>query len=136
MREEQVKTTYMRIIVWSVMAVFLCLEISGCIVLLGAGAGVGGAAYVLGDLENEVAASVPILQRATVAGLEALNMPIVKEQGDKLTAEIESKTADDKSVKIHIASVTPRHSKISIRVGLIGDETRSLQIWDSIRKRL
>jgi len=63
-------------------------------------------------------------------------MPVFKERGDKLTAEIESKTADDATVKVSLSSLTPSRSTISIRVGLIGNETRSRQILDAIRKHI
>lgn len=126
---------------WQMVAMFMAvtffgLQASGCFLLLGAGAGASGAAYVMGKLEDEIDASVPKLQGATVAGLKSFNMPVVKEQGDKLTAEIESKTADDAAVKISISSLTPSRSKISIRVGLIGDEVRSRQILEAVRKHL
>ncbi len=125
-----------RMIVMLIFVVFFGLQASGCLLLLGVGAGVGGTAYVMGKLEVEIDASVPKLQKATVAGLRALSMPVVKERGDKLTAEIESKTADDATVKVSLSSLTPSRSTISIRVGLIGNETRSRQILDAIRKHI
>jgi len=90
----------------------------------------------MGKLEAELDAPVPKLQKATVVGLKALSMPVIKERGDKLTAELESKTADEKTIKISISSLTPSRSTISIRVGLIGNETRSRQILDAIRKHI
>ena len=125
-----------RMIVMCLLVVCSGLQTSGCFLLLGVGAGVGGTAYVMGKLDAELDASVPKLQKATVAGLVALSMPVVKERGDKLTAEIESKTADDATVKISLSSLTPFRSTISIRVGLIGNETGSRQILDAIRKHI
>ena len=125
-----------RMIAMLILVVSFGLQASGCFLLLGVGAGVGGTAYVMGKLEAEIDASVPKLQKATVAGLRALSMPVVKERGDKLTAEIESKTADDATVKVGLSSLTPSRSTISIRVGLIGNETRSRQILDAIRKHI
>ncbi len=112
---------------------------SGCAVLLlgaGAGAGVAGATYVMGKLEDEVNAPVSKVQRATVAALKGLELPVDKERGDKLAAELESETADQKKIWISITSLTSSRSKIVIRVGLMGDEIRSRQILQGIHSRL
>lgn len=112
---------------------------SGCAVVLfgaGAGAGVAGATYVMGKLEDEVNAPVSKVQRATVAALKALELPLDKERGDKLAAELESETADQKKIWISITSLTSSRSKIVIRVGLMGDEVRSRQILQAIHTRL
>lgn len=118
---------------------FLCTTLSGCAVgLLGAGAGAGaaGATYVMGKLEDEINAPVPQVQRASVASLKNLDLPVNKERGDKLSAELESETADQKKIWISINSLGPSRSKLIIRVGLLGDEVRSRQILESIHKRL
>lgn len=112
---------------------------SGCAVVLfgaGAGAGVAGATYVMGKLEDEVNAPVPKVRRTTVAALKALELPVNKERGDKLAAELESETADQKKIWISITSLTSSRSKIVIRVGLLGDEARSRQILQAIHTRL
>jgi hypothetical protein len=112
---------------------------SGCAVVLlgaGAGAGVAGATYVMGKLEDEVNAPVPKVQQASVAALETLELPVDKERGDKLAAELESETADQKKIWISITSLTSSRSKIVIRVGLMGDEIRSRQILEAIHTRL
>ncbi|MDH3504663.1 MAG: DUF3568 domain-containing protein [Nitrospirota bacterium] len=112
---------------------------TGCAVALlgvGAGAGAAGATYVMGKLEDEVDAPVPKVQRATVAALKSLELPVDKERGDKLVAELESETADQKKVWVSINSLTSSRSKLTIRVGLLGDEVRSRQILQAIRARL
>ena len=112
---------------------------SGCAVALfgaGAGAGVAGATYVMGKLEDEVNAPVSKVRPATVAALKSLELPVDKERGDKLAAELESETADQKKVWISITSLTSSRSKIVIRVGLLGDESRSRQILQAIHLRL
>lgn len=112
---------------------------SGCAVVLlgaGAGAGVAGAAYVMGKLEDEVNAPVLKVQQASVAALKSLELPVDKQRSDKLAAELESETADQKKIWISIISLTSSRSKIVIRVGLMGDEARSRQILQAIHARL
>ncbi len=127
---------------YGIMALFIMWTMplmSGCAVALfgaGAGAGVAGATYVMGKLEDEVHAPVSKVQRATVGALKSLQLPIDKERGDKLAAELESETADQKKVWISITSLTSSRSKIVIRVGLLGDEARSRQILQAIHTRL
>lgn len=124
----------MLLLVWWAMPLM-----SGCAVVLlgaGAGAGVAGATYVMGKLEDEVNAPVSNVQRATVAALKALELPVDKERGDKLAAELESETADQKKIWISITLLTSSRSKIVIRVGVMGDEIRSRQILQAIHTRL
>src|SRR5690606_21101735 len=110
---------------------------TGCVALLvGAGAGAAGAVYVLGKLEERVQDSVPKVHKAAVAGLQDLNLPIHKEVGDKLSAQIESKTADEKIIWIKVDFVSEKVSELSIRVGLTGDEQRSREILRAIKRHL
>jgi hypothetical protein len=121
------------------LGVLIMMVASGCTVALfgaGAGAGVAGATYVMGKLEDEVDAPVPKVQQATVAALKSLELPVDKERGDKLGAELESETADHKKIWVSINSLPSSRSKIVIRVGLFGDETHSRQILEAIRTRL
>ena len=115
--------------------VFLC-STSGCLLLVGAGAGAGTAAYFMGKLEDEINVSVEDAHEATIDALHGLGMPIVKDQGDRLSGKVESVTADDRTVWIYIDSLSNSRSKVSIRVGLTGDEIRSQQILQAIREAL
>jgi hypothetical protein len=104
--------------------------------MVGAGAGAAGTVYVMGKLQERVEASVPKVQKATIAGLQDLNLPIQKNEGDKLSAQIESKTADEKAISIKINFVTESLSELTIRVGLTGDEQRSREILRAIKRHL
>ena len=119
---------------WALLSVLLT---TGCVALMvGAGAGAAGTVYVMGKLEERVEASISKVQEATVAGLKDLNLPIHKNEGDKLSAQIESKTADDKTIWIKVNFVTESISELSIRVGLTGDEQRSREILRAIKHHL
>ena len=109
---------------------------SGCILLLGAAGGVAGSKYVGGKLEAEINAPVEKVHQATVAGLKSLGLPLVINQGDKLAAKLESRTVDDKKVAIAVGFVSETQSKLSIRVGTIGDEKRSRSILNAIQAEL
>ena len=121
----------------SLGAVLSVLLTTGCVALMvGAGAGAAGTVYVMGKLEERVEASISKVQEATVAGLKDLNLPIHKNEGDKLSAQIESKTADDKTIWIKANFVTESLTELTIRVGLTGDEQRSREILRAIKRHL
>ncbi len=124
-----------------ILCILFCWSVnaSGCAAVLlgaGAGAGVAGTTYVMGKLEDEVDKPVTQVHRAAVAGLKSLDLPVDKDRSDKLGAEIESETADQKKIWISIHSLGKTRSKIVIRVGLLGDEVRSRHILDAIRQRV
>ena len=113
--------------------------VPGCTLALlgaGAGAGIAGTTYVMGKLEGQVDAPVQKVKDATVAALKSLDLPVDKERGDKLEAELESETADHKTIWVSIDSIDASRSKIAIRVGLFGDEAQSHQILNAIRTQL
>lgn len=119
---------------WTALAVLLT---TGCVALMvGAGAGAAGTVYVMGKLEDRVEASVPKVQKAAIAGLKDLNLPIRKNVGDKLSAQIESETADEKTIWIKVNFVSEKLSELSIRVGLTGDEQQSREILRTIKRHL
>lgn len=119
---------------WAGLSVLLT---TGCVALmLGAGAGAAGTVYVMGKLEERVEASVPKVQKAAVAGLKDLKLPIHKNTGDKLSAQIESETADEKTIWIRVKFVSEKLSELSIRVGLTGDEQRSREILRAIKRHV
>lgn len=66
--------------------------------MVGAGAGAARTVYVMGKVEDRVEASVPKVQKAAIAGLKDLNLPIRKNVGDQLSGQIESETADEKTI--------------------------------------
>ena len=109
---------------------------SGCILLVGAAGGVAGSTYVGGKLDAEMNAPVEKVHQATVAGLKSLGLPLVTNQGDKLAAKLESRTVEDKKVAIAVSFVSETQSKLSIRVGIIGDEKRSRSILNAIQAEL
>ena len=122
-----------------VITLGLIVANSGCALLLlgaGIGGGVGGTAYFMGKLEKQVDAPVPTVRRATVAGLKNLDLPVIKDKGDKLAAEIESESADGKRIWITVKTISKSRSEIKIRVGYMGDQARSQRILENIKPHL
>ena len=112
---------------------------AGCAaVLVGAGAAAGGAGVIWykGKLEETIPASVPRVHQAVKAGLSDLKIHITEDRSDNLTVEVNGILADGKKVWIDAVSTSPTTTKLTIRVGYLGDKALSLRIRDAIKKHL
>ena len=115
----------------------LPLGFSGCFALfLGAAAGASGVVWVKGRLQQNLDASMDKLHNASVAALKKLNLPVIMDRKDKSRSKIESEYSDGKHVWIQLDYLTKSATRITIRVGTLGDETRSREIMDHIAKYL
>jgi hypothetical protein len=116
--------------------ILVCL-CSGCVALaVGAAGGVAGAVYVMGKLQEDVNHPIVAVHEATLQGLRDLDLPIDEDKADKLAAHIESKLADGTHVWIDLDSVGDSRTKLTIRVGVVGDESRSRKILAAIKAHL
>lgn len=110
---------------------------SGCLALaVGAAGGAAGAVYVMGKLKDEVDHPVPVVHEATVAALNDLGLKPSEDRVDKLSAHMESAFSDGPHVWIDLESVSDSRCRVTIRVGLTGDEVRSRKIYDAIKRHL
>lgn len=126
-----------RVLATGGLVVALSFVSVGCAaVLVGAAGGAAGTVYVMGKLEDEVRSPVMKVYQAAIAGLKELEMPILENNADKLSAHVESAFSDDTSVWININSLSPNWSQLTIRVGWFGDEARSQTILESIEAHL
>ena len=103
---------------------------------IGAAGGAGGTVYVKGKLEEVINWPVIDVHAASKEALTDLRLPIIEDRADSFIAKLKSTYADGKNVWIDIKWVTDKASKIVIRVGLIGDLTRSQKILERIKSYL
>jgi hypothetical protein len=71
-----------------------------------------------------------------VEGLEELKLPVLENKGDQLTAQLESRFADDRHVWIEIHRLPEEKSRVTIRVGLLGDELLSRKLMEAMKRHL
>jgi len=120
-----------------VLAAVLPILCSGCLALaVGATGGAAGAVYIMGKLQEELSQPVPTVHKAATVGIKDLELPLLEDKGDKLTAHLESEFADGKHVWIDLDSVADSRTQITIRVGVLGDEVRSRKILAAIQRDL
>ena len=116
------------------MAGLLC---SGCFALaVGAAGGAAGAVYVLGKLTDELNYEVPVVHAAATQAMNDLGLKLSEDRSDKLTAHMKSEFADGTNVWIDMQSIADGRTKLTIRVGVTGDEVRARKIHEAIKRHL
>lgn len=122
-----------------VVLTLLCLSMAvvaqGC-VAVAVGAGAGTVAYLKGDLEVIEAKDINAVHAATKKAVAQLELRVTEDTKDALAAEIVARDAQDKKITIRLKSTTANTTKISIRIGTFGSETKSRLIYDQIKKNL
>ena len=112
------------------------LLLQGCLV---AAVGVGAAgtiAYVRGDLEAVESANIDEVYDATLKAMKELELLPTRKTKDELGAEVVTYDAQDKKITIKLESEAEGTTKLSIRVGVFGSETKSRMIYQKIRDNL
>lgn len=107
----------------------------GCAVAL-VGAGAGSVAYLRGDLEAMMAEDVDAVYQASLKALGQLEITPTKKEKDALSATIIARGADDKKIKIKLNRTEQDLTKLSIRVGLLGSQSKSRVIYEQIKQNL
>ena len=119
------------------LLIALSIQMCGCVALLiGAAGGAGAVAWVKGEMKEQIDKPLDEVYAATGEALKELELPGAIEKKDALTAKIKSSFADGKNIVIRIESLSDTSSEISIRVGTLGDRSRSQRILDTIHKHL
>jgi hypothetical protein len=128
----------MQLVCLSVLLAVLTMSSSGC-VLLAVGAGAAGTvAYAKGDLETEVQHGIDQVYAASKKATDDLKLHVITSDGgqDALSATIMARDAADKRVAIKLKTITQNITKVSIRIGTFGDQTKQRLIYDKIRDNL
>ena len=120
----------------ALLLVGIAISAGGCMVVaVGAGA-VGTVAYLKGDLEAVEAANLNTVHKATLKALDELELRVTRQSKDVLSAEIIARDAADQKVTIKLKATTENTTKLSIRIGFFGSETKSRFIYQKIHDNL
>lgn len=109
---------------------------TGCVAVVAAGAAGAGVAWVRGTLEANLEAGLDEVFAAARGALTDLEFAKIDDRKSGVDAQLVSRTALDKRVEVKLEKVTARTTKVTIRVGVFGDETLSVSILEKIRSRL
>lgn len=115
----------------------LSLATAGCVpLMIGAAAGAGGITYAKGALVRNVNKPVSKVHKASLSALKSLELFITDDELNRHSAYVKAEYATGKKVKISIEALTERATKITIRVGIIGNQAKSQAIFNAIHKKL
>jgi hypothetical protein len=109
--------------------------LSGCVVVA-AGAGAAGTAYVMGSLDSSVPGSPEKVVEASESVLKETDIHVVSKDATGIDGTVVGKTALDKKIEITVKRQDEKTSAISIRVGTWGDRELSQELFEKIRARL
>ena len=110
---------------------------TGCAALLVGGAvGGGTAVYIKGQVEETFNNPVYRVHEATLAAFKDLNMPVIEDTYDSTSAKMKSIVASGEDVWIDISALSNTASKVTIRVGTMGDQGKASAILNTIHKHL
>ena len=107
----------------------------GCVVVAAGGAA-GAVAYIRGDLEVVEEKDIDAVYKATEKALEELGLKVSKKTKDAMSAVIIARDAQDKKVTIKLNATAEETTKLSIRIGTFGSETKSRLICQKIHDNL
>ncbi|MHC4507549.1 MAG: DUF3568 family protein [Planctomycetota bacterium] len=119
----------------AILLVSAAVLVQGCIVVA-IGAGAGTVAYLRGDLQAVEAADLDTVYAAAKKAAEQLELVVTRDTKDAMSAVIITRDAEDKKITIRLRAATEETTKISVRVGTFGSETKSRRIYQKIRENL
>lgn len=128
-----------RLPVWAASVVLACAAVlcsSGCVAVVAAGAAGTGVAWYAGRMETTLNHGVDDVYAASQQAVKQLEFARVSERKSGVDAELIARTALDKKVEITLNRVDDKATKVSIRVGVFGDEALSLNLLEKIKANL
>ena len=120
----------------NIMLLAIAVIGQGCVAAaVGLGAA-GTIAYVRGDLESKESKNIEVVYSAALVAAEQLELRVISKSKDALSATIIARDAQDKKIEIKMNAASEQTTKLSIRVGTFGDETKSQLIYQKIYNNL
>jgi len=110
--------------------------LTGCVAVVAAGAAGTGMAWYRGGLEANLDQNIEAVFAASRKALNQLEFAKISIKQSMVDAEIVSRTALDKKVEIRLEKITDHSTRVTIRVGVFGDEILSMSILDKIKAAL
>ncbi len=109
--------------------------VQSCIVAA-VGAGAGTAAYVMGKFKAYETEDLSRVYAATEKAMGQLELNVTRKTKDAMSATIVARDSADKKITIKLSATPDETTKVSIRVGTFGNETKSRLIYEQIKKNL
>jgi hypothetical protein len=101
-----------------------------------AAVGVGTYVFVKGNLKRNYDAPVDRVWEATLQSLQELKLKVESKDHDAFGGVIKGKMADGKSFEIKLARLGEKSTEVGVRIGVMGDQTKSEAIHSKIHSKL
>ena len=109
----------------------------GCAVLLvGGGVGAGTVAYLKGELKSTEEASIDKTWQAAQEAIKDLEFIVTSKGKDAFSAKLIARDAGDQKIEIELKKVSEHLTRVTIRVGVFGDEPLSRLMLERLKKNL
>ena len=110
---------------------------TGCAaIVIGGAAGVGSYAYLSGELKSNEPIPLSSAWNATQKAVKESGFTVTSKEKDAFYAKLIARGAKDKKVTIKLKKQSDNITEIKIRVGMMGDEVMSRQIYEEIKKQI
>ena len=96
----------------------------------------GKVEYSWGALNATESAGIEKVYDASLKAVEELKLPIIQKDVDSMSGKIIVRDVADKKIIITLSAATGGMTKISIRVGTLGDEGKSKLIYEQIKNKM
>lgn len=129
------------------LRIWICIFLAGALFSGCAGALVAGGAalgattvlFVQGEMETEFSSPIQEVYQATLVAMERLQFDVIEQRYKPHQGIVRAEMADGKIVRVKIVPQKRKSTRVSVRVGVFGDESISsevlLAIWNELKKK-
>ncbi len=118
-------------------AILLVPFVAGCLWAVAGGAGAAGAyAWVNGNLSRNYKQPIETAWEGSMHALRVMRLKVVDQKHDGFNGYITVKMVKGDNISVKLKRWTAQETKITIRVGVLGDRDVSMTLHDQIEKEL
>ncbi len=120
------------------IAIILGVSLSGCVALTAGGVGAAAGAYVWvnGNLHRHYTAPFESTWDSALTALDRMGYEVVDKSHDEYEGEITAQITKNEGVQVTLERWTNAETRVTVRVGALGDKDISTAIHDEINKAL
>ncbi|HLF19141.1 MAG TPA: DUF3568 family protein [Candidatus Omnitrophota bacterium] len=110
---------------------------SGCFaLLLGAAAGAVGTVYVQGDLQKSFERNIKDVHKVVLAVMKSMDILVKSDELNYADASVKGEYEDGEAVTVSIKALTEKTTKVTVRVGVFGDEVKSSELMNKLDRKI
>ncbi len=115
-----------------VLILFLIISVAGCRTRIDAPQGHKPPVYGMGELRAELPYDMAKVFPAAERAVDELGLQVIEESADALAGQLVVRDSQGRKIIIKMDTTAEQTVKTSIRVGMFGDRTKSVLIYNQI----